>query len=44
LKTKGFFFFFGGGGHDQVEDYLGEGGNCALRLILVKINFGLFFK
>jgi hypothetical protein len=29
---------------DQVEDYLGEGGNYVLRLILVKRNFGLIFK
>jgi hypothetical protein len=42
LKTKGGFFFLSGG--DQVEDYLGEGGNYALRLILVKRNFGLFVK
>jgi hypothetical protein len=41
LKTKGGFFLLG---DDQIEEYLGEGGNYALRLILVKRNFGLFFK
>jgi len=40
-KQKGDFFLLG---DDQREEYLGEGGNYALRLILVKGNFGLFFK